>query len=76
MEDLNDLIFYPENDELWDVDPSTSLESMADSILHDINGGFMEPISNFDNLEDCINQDGEPTIEKKESVISNSKQDV
>ena len=68
MEDLNDLIFDPNTGE-FSVDPSMSFEEMEDMILNDddddskeiegVSFGHMEPIPKFENLEDCIMQDGE-----------------
>lgn len=75
MEDFNGLIFNPECGEFC-VKPSASFEEMEDVIsddddskeIEDISFGHMEPMSKFDNLKDCIRQDGE-SIEEKEKIV-------
>lgn len=78
MEDLNDLIFDLDIDE-FSVAPSMSFEEMENMILNDnvdeskeieedISFGHMEPISKFDDLEDCLMQDGESIKENEKDV--------
>ncbi len=69
MVDLNDLIFDPNTGE-FSVDPSMSFEELESMILNDDDSkdGYMEPIPKFDDLEDCIMQDGEFIKENKMDV--------
>ena len=69
MVDLNDLIFDPNTGE-FSVDPSMSFEELESMILNDDDSKdcYMEPIPKFDDLEDCIMQDGEFIKENKMDV--------
>lgn len=67
-EDINGLIFDPNTGD-FSLDSSVSFEEMEDLFFHDndddskeiedVSFGHMEPIPKFENLEDCIMQDGE-----------------
>ena len=76
MEDLSDLIFDPSTGD-FSVDPSMSFEEMEGVIsddnddskeIEDISFGHMEPIPKFDDLEDCLMQDGESIKENETEV--------
>lgn len=77
MKDLNELIFDLNIGESC-VDPSISFEQMEDVIsddndddwkeIEDISFGHMEPIPKFDDLENCLIQDGESIKENETDV--------
>ena len=75
MDNLNDLILGVGD---FCVDPSVSFKEMEDVIsddndddskeIEDISFGHMEPIPKFDDLKDCLMQDGESIKENETEV--------
>lgn len=74
MDNLNDLILGVGD---FCLDPTMSFEEMEDIIsdnnndskeIDGISFGHMEPIPKFDDLEDCLIQDGESIKENETEV--------